>query len=192
MPLSLPRVFYGATLCITVVFIAFCAFIILIGLIDRIERCDVGIILGSKVNANGIPSTRLTARLNKGVELYQHGFFQHIIVSGGTGKEGFDEATVMKNYLVAHHVPSDAIITDSGGLNTEATGRNSQTIMYQRGFKSAMLISQYFHIARTRLIFKRFSISPLYNAHANLFEGRDFYSIPREVIAYGDYLIFHP
>lgn len=160
------------------------------GFSDNIHPSDVAIIFGSKVNPNGVPSGRLAARLSKGIELYQQKFFKHIIVSGGTGKEGFDEATVMKLYLIAHQIPAAAIIIDSHGNNTEATAKNTHLIMQQMGFKSALIITQYFHITRARLSFKHNEISPTYNAHANYFEWRDLYSIPREVIAFYDYFLF--
>lgn len=158
------------------------------GLKDDIQRSDVAIILGSKANPDGTPSPRLAARLDKGVELYQQGMFKHIIVTGGTGVEGVDEALVMKNYLLAHHVPASAIIMDSAGSNTEASARNSKQIMLQNHFESALIISQYFHIKRTELLMRRYHVVPVYHAHADFFEVRDLFSVPREVIAYYYYM----
>ncbi len=68
--------------------------------------------------------------------------------------------------------------------------QNSFSIMQQQHLKSATLISQYFHITRTKLAFHQCGIETVYNAHANYFELRDLYSIPREVIAYYNYLLF--
>jgi vancomycin permeability regulator SanA len=163
--------------------------IVFIGLSDNISKSDVGIIFGSKAYKSGQPSSRLAARLNKGIELYQKGFIDHIIVSGGTGKEGIDEALVMKNYLIAHRIPSHAIITDSHGNNTADTAINSRVIMQEHGFKSALVISQYFHILRAQLALKQCGISPIYHAHANYFKWRDLYSVPREIPAFYYYLL---
>jgi len=69
--------------------------IVLTGLLDDIQKSDAGIVLGSKVMPDGTPSDRLRARLDKTAELYRQGMFPCIIVSGGTGKEGFSEAQVM-------------------------------------------------------------------------------------------------
>ncbi len=68
------------------------------GLRDNIQKADAGIVLGNKVETGGKPSNRLKARLDKTIELYRKGFLKYIIVSGGIGKEGFDEAEVMKKF----------------------------------------------------------------------------------------------
>lgn len=157
------------------------------GLSDNIQKADVAIILGTKVNLNGLPSSRLKARLNKGITLYQQEWFHHIIVSGAKGKEGWNEAVIMKKYLVAHGIPNSAIITDKQGVDTQATALNSSRVMSQHGFKSALVISQYFHITRARLALNRCGITTVYQAHANYFDWRDLYAIPREVAGYYDY-----
>lgn len=173
------------------IFLLTAAFLIADGFDDKIQRSDVGIILGSMVRPDGVVSDRLAARLDKGLELYREGLIHSIIVSGGTGKEGINEAVVMKEYLMKHQVPDSSIIVDDQGNNTIATARNSVSLMRQYGFKSALIISQYFHISRTYLAFQQCQISPLYKAHANYFEGRDIYSITREVFGFYYYLLFH-
>lgn len=167
------------------------AAIVVDGVRDNIHKSDVGIIFGSKVNPNGVPSARLAARLNEGIFLYQKGIVNHLIVSGGTGKEGVDEAAAMKNYLLAHAVSADAILTDSGGYNTAATARNSAKIMHEQGFKSALIVSQYFHITRGRLAMKQCGVLPIYTAHAKYFEWRDVYASLREVLGFYDYRFIH-
>ncbi|HEV2614377.1 MAG TPA: YdcF family protein [Gammaproteobacteria bacterium] len=166
-------------------------FILFLGFSDNTQPADVAVILGNQVHRNGQPSTRLAARLNEGITLYHAGLFKHIIVSGGIEKNGWSEAVVMKNYLVTHHIPSTAIIEDSHGSDTWDTALNSNVIMQKKGYKSALVISQYFHIARILLAFKKCGISPVYHAHANYVELRDLYSTPREVLAIYYYLLFH-
>src|SRR5580704_13458675 len=75
------------------------------GLCDDLGKADVGLVLGSKVESDGTPSARLRARLDRTLELYRAGYFPAVIVSGGIGKEGYDEAAVMRDYLVARGVP---------------------------------------------------------------------------------------
>lgn len=158
------------------------------GLIDNVQQADVAIVLGNEVNPDGTPSNRLKARLDKAVELYQSHQTENFIVSGGTGTEGFDEAQVMKQYLVAQNIPEANIITDSQGINTDATAKNSAIIMQQKNWKSAIVVTQYFHIARTKLALRKANVSPIYSAHANYFELRDIYSSFREFFAYYAYL----
>ena len=159
------------------------------GVSDNINSVDVGIILGNKVEVTGQPSERLKSRLDKGIDLYNKGYLKNIIVSGGIGKEGFDEAKVMKDYLVKHGVLESRIILDSKGNNTFMTAENSKVIIENNDFNSVMIISQYYHITRTRLAFKKVGFNNVYSAHAKLFEIRDIYSLTREFFAYYKYLI---
>ncbi len=159
------------------------------GLSDDVKAADVAIVLGSKVEENGLPSARLRARLDKAVELYRQGLFPRVIVSGGFGSEGFDEAAVMKKYLVEKGLPEASVYVDSQGTTTHLTARNSAQLMKENGWRSALVISQYFHISRTKLALRRYGVSPVFSAHAEFFELRDLYSTAREVFGYGGYLL---
>jgi vancomycin permeability regulator SanA len=165
------------------------ALIVADGLSDDAKASDVAIVLGSKVEADGLPSARLRARLDKTVELYRQGLFPRVIVSGGLGSEGFDEAVVMKRYLVEKGLPEASVYVDSQGMTTHLTARNAAQLMKAKGWQSALVISQYFHISRTKLALRRYGVSPVTSAHAEFFEIRDLYSTAREVFGYGGYLL---
>jgi vancomycin permeability regulator SanA len=158
------------------------------GLTDELHQADVAVVLGNTVNPDGQPSPRLQARLDKTVELYQKGFFTNIIVSGGFGVEGFDEAVVMSQYLVSQNIPAERIFVDGEGRTTNLTAKNTAQIMRQNNWQSALVISQYFHISRCKLALANYGISPVYSASANYFELRDLYSLVREVMGYFSYL----
>jgi vancomycin permeability regulator SanA len=128
------------------------------GFIDEKQHADVGVILGNKVERDGNPSERLRYRLEKAVELYREGYFNYIIVSGGVGVEGYDEAKIMKQYLVQKGIPSEKIITDSMGFNTMATAKNTKKIMGEIEDRSVMVITQFYHISRTKLAFYKASL----------------------------------
>jgi vancomycin permeability regulator SanA len=159
------------------------------GLSDRLAPSDVAVVLGSKVNEDGTPSARLAARLDRAAGLYRQGLFRTVIVSGGVGREGFDEAVVMQAWLVAHGVPAKAILRDSQGVTTMATARNSAALMRAHGLRSALIVSQYFHISRIRLALARQGVRVTGTAHARIFELRDLYSIPREMAGMVVYLL---
>lgn len=154
------------------------------GLHDEIGVADLGVVLGNTVYPDGTPSPRLAARLDRTLELYHQGAFPRILVSGAIGKEGKDEAVVMRDYLVARGVPSALVLVDSDGRTTFATAKNTRAIMDGQGLQSIFIVSQYFHVPRTKLAMRRFGIKTVYSAHAYHFEGRDLYSIPRELIGY--------
>ncbi|HVG19564.1 MAG TPA: YdcF family protein [Blastocatellia bacterium] len=159
------------------------------GLSDDARAADVCIIPGNKVEESGAPSPRLRARLDKAVELYKRGLCRNVITSGGVGSEGFDEAVVMKAYLTERGVAEGSILVDSQGLNTFLTAKNSSRMMKEKGWQSALVVSQYFHVSRTKLALRRFGVTPVFGAHAQYFELRDIYSITREVFGYLGYLL---
>lgn len=155
---------------------------------DDLGPADVALVLGNTVQPDGTPSSRLRARLDKTLELYRAGYFPTIIASGGVGKEGFDEAAVMRDYLAEHGVPRDHIIVDSAGTTTFASARNTRQIARQQHFASVFVVTQYFHIPRSRLALQRLGFSTVHSAHANFLEARDVYSAPRELLGYIRYL----
>jgi vancomycin permeability regulator SanA len=160
-----------------------CAVLVGDGLIDDIQPADAAVVLGSKVMPDGKPSARLQARLDRAADLFHQGTVRFVIVSGGTGIEGFSEGRVMAAALEEAGVPAQAILVDEEGNTTRATATNAARIMKERGFASALVVSQYFHVSRSRLALERAGISPVHSAHAEFFELRDIYSIAREAVA---------
>ena len=153
------------------------------GLTNKVDKADVSVVFGNEIKPNGEPSPRLKARLDKAIQLYQQGYAPVIIVSGGIEPKGFDEALVMKSYLVHNGIAENRIYSDNQGKNTYSTAHNVSLMMRSNGWKSVLLVSQFYHLARSRLAFERFGITTVYSAHANFFELRDLYSLGREVFA---------
>lgn len=162
------------------------------GMSDRLGKADVALVLGNKVNPDGSPSPRLKARLDTAVELFKLGYFPRVIVSGGTGTEGVPEGTAMRNYLVSAGIPESAILVDDQGVDTQASARNTASILRAGRMKSVFVITQYFHIPRTKLALSRLGVSPIFHAHPDYFEARDIYSTVRELPAYLKYMIQTP
>ncbi|MEM7375264.1 MAG: YdcF family protein [Bacteroidota bacterium] len=164
--------------------------IIIDGLWDTSQKADVAIVLGSKVNENGELSERLRARVMAGLSAYKEGQVSRLLVSGGLGKEGHNEALVMKQFLMEEGVPEQHILTDSAGNTTALTAQNSQTIMQDKGLSSAIIVSHYFHVTRAKLACRQSGIKLVGSRHAKMPpQWRELYSIPREVLAYYVYLI---
>ena len=159
-----------------------------VGMKDDIAPSDVGIVLGSSITAKGTPSPRLQARLDRTGELWQAGVFPVIIVSGGVEPEGWDEAAIMARYLqMRWHIPAAAILQDPTGNTTHDTACHSAALMRQHGYKSALVVSQYFHITRSRDALQRAGVRDVYHAHAHFYERRDVYSTLRELVAWPAY-----
>lgn len=163
--------------------------LVLAGLRDDVGKADIALVLGNKIELSGIPSDRLKARLDKTIELYHAGLFPLVIASGGVGKEGFDEALVMRDYLAAHGIPKDNVIMDNKGTTTFDSAQNTRRIMQQKHLKSVFVVSQYFHLPRSRLALNRTGIDEVRSASPHFFEMRDLYSAPRELLGWFSYLL---
>lgn len=161
--------------------------IIIDGLRDETDKSDIGIILGNKVDADGTVSERLAKRLDKGIELYNNSVIDFIFVSGGLGKEGYYEGTKMSEYLSERGIPKDKIIIDNDGNTTAATAENFRKL--NLNVSSVTVITQYYHITRTKLAFKKHGYNTVRGVHADFFELRDVYSIVREFFGYYKYLL---
>jgi vancomycin permeability regulator SanA len=155
---------------------------------DRIAPADLALVLGSKVNPDGTPSPRLQSRLDKAVELHGKGVFSRILVSGGIGKEGYDEAAVMADYLVRKGVPRGSILEDNAGNTTYDSALKTAAVCTEQKLRSVLVVSQYFHIPRATLALEKSGIPLVLNAHADFVEWlREPYSITRELAGYVSY-----
>ena len=169
----------------------FALFIVMKGLTEEPCKPGTGLVLGNEVLKSGEPSDRLQARLDRTVTLYQNKCLQRIIVSGGIGKSGFDEAEKMKEYLMQKNIPKEIIFTDSEGVNTYASFLNLQNFRFMSRDTDLNIISQYFHLPRSKLIAHKLGYLNVQTSYARYFELRDIYSILRETAAYLIYSIFY-
>lgn len=158
------------------------------GLRDRLVPADAIVVLGNTVAPDGQPSPRLRARLDCALDAWRLKLAPWVIVSGGVGAEGFDEAAVMARYLVQHGVPAAAILVDSAGNDTAASAVNVARIASEKKFTSVLLASQYFHLARAAVAFERAGVPVAGTVHARYAEARDLYSLAREVPGFAAYL----
>jgi vancomycin permeability regulator SanA len=152
------------------------------GVNDQGDSADCAVVLGTAVKTDGQPSPVLQARLDRAIQVYQTGKVPLIIVSGADHVEGNNEASAMAAYLEAHGVPASAVIQDHLGVNTDATAHDTAKIMIERRLKSVMVVTSYYHIARTKMALRREGVSEIRQAHSGVVRKEDAFSIAREVI----------
>src|SRR5262249_27163884 len=78
----------------------------------------VALVLGAKVNPDGVPSPFLAARLALAKQLYDTGKVRVLLVSGDNRKHNYDEPDVMRQWLLAHGVPARKVVADYAGFDT--------------------------------------------------------------------------
>jgi len=147
-------------------------------------QADIAVVLGNKVNEDGTLSDRLEKRMECGLDLYRSGRVKKILVSGGLGKEGFFEGDKMKEYLIKNKVPDSVVTVDNYGNNTLATVKNTLKLQDSLEFKSIIVVSQYFHLTRTKMLFRKLHFVNVSSVSPQYFEFRDIYSLLREFVAF--------
>jgi vancomycin permeability regulator SanA len=190
LSVTLVRIFLltlkGIVISFSVAILCALLFIFIAGFYDRIAPVDFGVVLGNTVDHSGKPSLRLQARIDRSIELYRKGLLKQIVVSGATGKEGFNEGMVMRDYLLSKDIPSQVIIADTMGADTYETARFMRHLCPDRDC-SVMVITQFYHVPRSRYALSRFGFTDIKNAHAHYYELRDGFSVFREVAAFFKY-----
>jgi uncharacterized SAM-binding protein YcdF (DUF218 family) len=125
------------------------------GLVDRAQPADVIVVLGSRVQRGGRPSPSLSRRARWAAELYKRGLAPVVICSGGLGENLPTEAEAACSLIQALGVPQSAIVLEMQARSTEETSLYVAAIMRERGWSSAVVVSDSYHLARTAMLFSR-------------------------------------
>ncbi len=123
-------------------------------MIDEARAADVIVIMGA-AEYRGRPSPVLKARLDHGLELYRKGLAPLILTTGGAGGDPvFTEGEVGRDYLVRQGVRSERIIVEPEGQSTAHSTAAVAEIMRRMNLKSLILVSDGYHIYRTKKMFE--------------------------------------
>ncbi len=154
---------------------------------DQARRADAIIVLGAAVWSDGQAGPSLSARTQHAISLYQAGYASHLILSGGLGKYPPSEAETMRQLALAAGVPDQALVLEDRSHSTEENLANAKALMDARGWRSALVVSDPFHLLRAELIARDLGIdafgSPARSSpNYALYERRVYYTA-REAIA---------
>jgi uncharacterized SAM-binding protein YcdF (DUF218 family) len=115
------------------------------------QKADVILILGAAVWENG-PSPALMARINHAADLFRKGYAKHLILSGGLGTYPPTEAEMMKRKLLELKIDANALFLEDRSTSTEENIYFSKQIMERNGWKSAIIVTDTFHMKRALLL----------------------------------------
>jgi uncharacterized SAM-binding protein YcdF (DUF218 family) len=115
---------------------------------DSRPRSDAIVVLGS-AQYNGVPSSIFEARLEHALALYDDGVAPVVVTVGGkkTGDQ-FTEAEAGRDYLAQAGIPSDALLAVNGGVDTLESMRLVAAAFRERGWSSAVLVTDPWHAMR--------------------------------------------
>ncbi len=127
---------------------------------DNKKTIDAGTVLGAAVWGGNRPSPVLRERINKGYELYAAGIIKNIILTGGGAPGEMTEAEVSKNELLKKGVPERNIFIENKSNSTLEQIQYLNNNLYKKNnWKEIVIISDNFHLLRTKQICKFFGIN---------------------------------
>jgi len=130
----------------------------LFGLRNEAQPSDAIVVLGA-AQYQGKPSPVLKARLDHAITLYRDSLAPMLILTGGVGVgDTISEAEVGRRYAIKAGVPRGSILVERAGISTEQSMRTVARLMHGRGMKSAVVVSDPFHMLRLRVMARRLGI----------------------------------
>lgn len=121
-----------------------------LGRVDERQPVDMIVVLGA-AQYDGEPSPVFRARLQHALELYEEGVAPRILTVGGAAAgDAFTEAQAGEQWLVENGVPGQALLPVDEGRDTYESFEAVAAVAEQRGWSSAVLVSDPWHSLRSR------------------------------------------
>lgn len=119
--------------------------------VDQRYPADAIVILGA-AQYDGRPSPVLKARLDHGAKLFNEGWANLVVVTGGiVAGDRVSEATAGQRYLTSLGVPARQILVEAEGHSTASSMDAVAQRLKGEGRTRVLLVSDPFHMARLRL-----------------------------------------
>ncbi|MEZ0071180.1 vancomycin high temperature exclusion protein [Planotetraspora sp. GP83] len=111
---------------------------------ESVPAMPAALVLGAGIFGDQ-PSPMLRTRLALATRLYQEGKVRALLLSGDNSRAGYDEPTVMRDFLIAHGVPAKKIVLDYAGFDTWDSCVRARRIF---GASRLIVVTQEFHLPR--------------------------------------------
>ena len=150
------RVILFCLLAAMLYFAAFVTAIHIAGRQDSTSPADVIIVLGAGLRPDGRPGPALTRRSLQAADVWRAGIAPSVICAGGQA-ESFprSEADACREILQIQGLPPSAILLDDKSRSTEENALFSSRLMAERGWTSAVLVSDSYHMLRAGWLLAR-------------------------------------
>mgnify|MGYP003886894607 CR=1 FL=1 len=144
---------------------------------DPPRPCDAIVVLGSPLLPSGELSPVVRERVEDAVSLWRAGIAELIVMTGGAVR-GAVEAPAMGRHAEALGVPASAIVIEHRSLSTADNARLTAEILRGRGGRRVWLVTQPFHLRRSRRLFRRHGLE----AHGRALPTSIQYEDPRRAL----------
>jgi uncharacterized SAM-binding protein YcdF (DUF218 family) len=112
--------------------------------------------LGASGAQDGIIPYDTYVRCEYAIRTYREGWVKRIVVSGGGGSSA-PVASAMRDYLVAHGIPSSIIIPETNSDSTRENALFLKSVLQSLPGTSVLLTSDY-HVYRASRVFRKAGI----------------------------------
>lgn len=131
------------------------------GKIDEKAPSDVAIVLGASVWEDGV-SPVYRERINHAISLYENGFVDYIILTGGFGEGSYkSDSQVAKEYALSQGIPEERLLIEEKSTITEENLEFSKEVMEENDLETAIIVSDPLHMKRAMLMAKDYNITAL-------------------------------
>ena len=132
--------------------------------LSMVQRCDAFVVLGGGINdlapdisGEGLPTGDALSRLIAGTRLYRQAR-KPIIISGGAIYGRKTEAEVAEKVLLSLGVDKADIIREGQSRDTYENALYVKDICQKKGFNRILLITSAYHMKRSVMLFRTFSM----------------------------------
>ncbi|MBL8080388.1 MAG: YdcF family protein [Anaerolineales bacterium] len=123
--------------------------------LDIVPERKVAIVFGAGLLRDGSAGPVLSDRVETAVKLYQAGKVDKLLMSGDNRFVEYNEPEAMRQYALKAGVPDEDIVLDYAGRRTYDTCYRAYEIFK---VKSAILVTQPFHMARALYLCNSFGV----------------------------------
>lgn len=124
------------------------------GSVDEKRPADVAVVLGAGTY-DGEVSPVYRERINHGIWLYENGYVEKLILTGGYGEgSSISDAAAAGRYAVSAGVPETDILLEERSTITQENLLYAKELMDEAGYETALIVSDPLHMKRAMLLAK--------------------------------------
>ncbi|MFA5528790.1 MAG: ElyC/SanA/YdcF family protein [Peptostreptococcales bacterium] len=148
---------------------------------------DCILVLGAGVWEGGRPSPMLEDRLLQGIELYNKGASNRLLMSGDHGRKEYDEVNVMKQFAIDRGIASEHIFMDHAGFSTYESMYRARDVFQ---VNKIIIVTQRYHLYRSLYIADKLGLKA-YGVASDLrqYKGQDYRELREKIARVKDFLI---
>jgi uncharacterized SAM-binding protein YcdF (DUF218 family) len=127
------------------------------------QRCEAVVVLGSGMFPNGTLNNASYRRTVSAIQLHQQGLARYLVLLGADKQANVSEAAARADLARSLGVSDADIFTESRGMTTRAEAALSRNLLFPRGIRSILLVTDSQHMTRSVNVFQEagFEVHPV-------------------------------